>query len=66
MKIGETSGTLGENLKRLAEFLEEEMDFKADIVSALIYPFLIIFVGIVTVIVTESEAEPPVPVQVIL
>ena len=50
VKIGEASGTLGQNLNRLAEFLEEEMDFRSSMVSALTYPSLIILVGILTVV----------------
>lgn len=49
VKIGETSGTLGENLKRIAQFLEEELDFRTNIVSILIYPCLIAGVGVLTV-----------------
>ena len=50
VQIGETSGTLGDNLRRLAEFLEEEMEFKANIISVLTYPALIFFVGIATIL----------------
>lgn len=51
VKLGETSGTLGENLRRLASFLEEDMDFRNDIISALIYPSLILVVGVIAVFV---------------
>jgi len=49
VKIGETSGTLGENLRRIAEFLERELDFRSNTTSIMIYPLLIISVGIITV-----------------
>lgn len=58
VKVGETSGTLGENLKRLAEFLEEEMDFKTNIISILIYPSLIVGVGILTIFVLLKFVVP--------
>ncbi|MFH1771786.1 MAG: type II secretion system F family protein [Candidatus Omnitrophota bacterium] len=58
VQIGETSGTLGENLRRLAEFLEEEADFKANIVSVLLYPCLILSVGVITVFVLLQFVVP--------
>ncbi|UCC95466.1 MAG: type II secretion system F family protein [Candidatus Omnitrophota bacterium] len=51
VKVGETSGTLGENLKRIAQFLEEELDFKTNIISILTYPLLIVGVGVLTIFV---------------
>ncbi|UCD15546.1 MAG: type II secretion system F family protein [Candidatus Omnitrophota bacterium] len=50
VKTGETSGTLGQNLARIAQFLEEELDFRTNIVSILTYPCVIVAVGIITVL----------------
>lgn len=58
VKLGETSGTLGENLRRLASFLEEDMDFRNDIISALIYPSLILVVGVIAVFVLLKFVIP--------
>ncbi|MFH1504737.1 MAG: type II secretion system F family protein [Candidatus Omnitrophota bacterium] len=58
VKTGEESGTLGENLKRIADFLEEDMDFRVNLVSILVYPFLIIGVGIVTVFILLKFVIP--------
>lgn len=58
VKLGETSGTLGENLRRLASFLEEDMDFRNDITSALIYPALILVVGVIAVFVLLKFVIP--------
>lgn len=62
VKIGETSGTLGENLKRIAEFLEGEMEFKSNLTSVLTYPLIIIFIGIVTVFVLLKFVIPKIVV----
>ena len=59
-RAGEASGTLGENLKRLAEFMEEEQDFRANLVSVLTYPMLIVAVGILTVVVLLNFVIPKV------
>jgi type II secretory pathway component PulF len=46
---GEVSGNLAETLRRLADYLEKEDEFKNSLLSALTYPLFIIFVGIATV-----------------
>lgn len=51
VKIGEASGTLADNLSHLSDFLQDEMDFKSNIVSIAVYPLLILSVGIITVFV---------------
>lgn len=51
IRSGEAGGTLEQTLKRLADFLEKEEEFKNSIRAALTYPFFIIIVSILTVIV---------------
>jgi len=46
---GEAGGTLEETLKRLADFLEEDDEFKSSIRSALAYPIFVLLVGILTI-----------------
>ena len=46
---GEIGGNLEQSLKRLADFLEKEEEFKNSIRVALTYPAFILIVGIVTV-----------------
>lgn len=58
VKVGETSGTLGENLRRIAEFLEEDMDFRSNITSILTYPFIIVGVGLLTVFILLKMVIP--------
>lgn len=58
VKVGETSGTLGENLKRIAEFLEEDMDFRNNITSILTYPLIIVGVGLLTVFILLKFVIP--------
>ncbi|MCK4917834.1 MAG: type II secretion system F family protein [Candidatus Omnitrophica bacterium] len=58
VEVGETSGTLGENLMRIGEFLEEELDFKTNLVSIATYPLLILTVGFLTVLVLLKFVIP--------
>lgn len=51
VKVGETSGTLSQNLRRISQFLEEELEFKTNIVSIITYPLMVVGIAIVTIIV---------------
>ena len=41
--VGENSGTLTEELKRIAEHLEKSMDLRNKVIAAMLYPILIVF-----------------------
>ncbi|MCP4651950.1 MAG: type II secretion system F family protein [Candidatus Omnitrophica bacterium] len=58
VRAGELSGTLGVNLKRLSRLLEEESDFRANLISALTYPCLVLGVAILTVVVLLQFVIP--------
>lgn len=49
IKAGETSGKLGEVLSRLADLSQRDLEARNRIITSLIYPGLILFVGGITV-----------------
>ncbi|MDD4894884.1 MAG: type II secretion system F family protein, partial [Candidatus Omnitrophica bacterium] len=51
MRTGEASGNLKNTVKRLAEYLQEQEEFKSSLYSSLTYPAFICVVGILTVMV---------------
>jgi len=55
---GEASGTLETVLNRLADFLEEQEEFKAKVQAALAYPILMLCVGLITVVVLLTFVMP--------
>lgn len=55
---GEISGTLEGVLNRLADFLEEQEEFKAKVQAALAYPILMAFVGTITGIILLTFVMP--------
>jgi len=57
-KAGERSGQLNSVLGRLADFLEKDQEVSSKAVASLIYPALILSVGIVTVFVLLSFVIP--------
>ncbi len=50
IRTGEASGNLNEVLKRLADFLEKEEEFKNSVWAALTYPIFVFIVGVLTVL----------------
>jgi type II secretory pathway component PulF len=55
---GEVGGTLSVTLGHLADFIEQEDDFRSRVQAALAYPLLITFVGIGTVVFLVTFAVP--------
>jgi type II secretion system protein F len=79
VRAGELSGQLGEVLERLAQFAEREQQRRAQIVSALVYPAVLMFVAtsslvfLLTFVVprlagvfTDLGAELPLPTRLLL
>jgi type II secretory pathway component PulF len=55
---GEISGSLGDVMRRLAEFYESELETRGKIISAMAYPAIMIFVGIGVVLVLLTFVIP--------
>ncbi len=79
VKAGEVGGALDEILERLREYLESSQELKSYIISALIYPCILVFVAIVSfvillgfvipkfaVIFDNAGAPIPLPMQIML
>lgn len=79
VRAGEASGKVGETLERLADSLEGDLDFKAKISGALVYPAIIVMAmtGIAIFMMTtiiptiaevykEFNANLPLPTQVLI
>lgn len=58
IRAGEVSGDLNNTLRRLADFLEKEEEFKNSLRTALTYPFFIFIVGTLTVFVLLGFVIP--------
>lgn len=79
IRIGEASGTLKESLERITELFKKQESLRSQVISSLIYPFLMIGVGVVVVttvllfviprfasIFQQMGASLPVPTQILL
>lgn len=58
IRSGETGGALEQTLRRMADYMEKEEEFKNSIRSALTYPFFIVGVGVLTVVVLLTFVIP--------
>ena len=79
VRVGESSGTLELVLNRLAEIMEKQEELKSRMVTAMIYPLLIMFVGIlilcflfiyvipnITSIFKDMSQDLPLPTQILI
>jgi type II secretory pathway component PulF len=58
VQSGETGGSLDTTLKRLADYLEKEEEFRNSVTSALIYPLFLFSVSILTIVVLLTFVIP--------
>ena len=58
VRAGESSGTLDVVLERLAEFKEGEAKIRGEILAALMYPMIMIFVGMINVAIMFTVVVP--------
>lgn len=58
VRAGESAGLLPEVMARLASSMEQEQDFKGQVITSLMYPFLVTFVSIVAVIFMLTNLVP--------
>jgi len=49
VKVGEVGGTLEQALRRLAEFTERELRYRNKFLYAMMYPFVVVAVGIIVI-----------------
>jgi type II secretory pathway component PulF len=58
IQTGEATGNLNDVLKRLADFMDKEEELKSSLRASLTYPFFILGVGVVTVIILLTFVIP--------
>jgi general secretion pathway protein F len=79
VRAGESSGALGTVMARLTEFIERAQELKETVRSALIYPTILVFVAVLSVVVLllfvvpqfsqmfeESGKALPLPTQIVI
>jgi general secretion pathway protein F len=58
VKAGESAGNLDVVLQRLTEFVEAQIDLRSKVIGAMIYPIIMLFVGVVIMILLFTFVIP--------
>lgn len=58
IRAGEASGTLGPILKRLAEYMEQRREFRQTLISAMIYPLILLGTSLVSMVILLVYVVP--------
>ena len=58
IRAGEASGALDEVLRRLVEHFERMQDTKEKVIMALVYPLIVLFMGVITLIFSMVYVVP--------
>ncbi len=58
VKSGEMSGNLADVLERLSQFIEKDIEIRSHVRSSLVYPAMILIVGILTIVVMFAFVLP--------
>ena len=79
IRSAEASGTIDSALKKLADFMEKQLELRSKVMTSLAYPLFILSVGVLTLIVlihfvipklliifTEFSQSLPVPTQILI
>ncbi len=64
VRVGEVTGSLGENLATIAGFMEKRQRIESKIVTAMIYPIVLITFCLAAVIILTTTVIPKIAVQI--
>jgi type II secretory pathway component PulF len=64
VRVGEVTGTLGGSLKTIATFMEKRQRVEAKILTAMIYPIVLVTVCLVAVLILTTQVIPKIGKQI--
>ena len=65
VRVGEVTGTLGESLKTIANFMEKRQCVESKILTAMIYPIVLVFFCLMAIVILTTKVIPPIGRQII-
>jgi general secretion pathway protein F len=65
VRVGEVTGTLGEGLKTIAGFMEKRQRVESKILTAMIYPIVLVFFCLGAIVILTTKVIPPIGKQII-
>ncbi len=64
VRVGEVTGTLGQSLSTIAKFMEKRQRVESKVITAMIYPIVLIFFCIVAILVLTTMVIPKIGEQI--
>ena len=65
VRVGEVTGTLGECLKTIADFMEKRQRVEAKVLTAMIYPIVLVFFCLAAILILTTKVIPPIGKQIL-
>jgi general secretion pathway protein F len=64
VRVGEVTGTLGESLKTIAAFMEKRQRVEAKVITAMIYPIVLVCFCILAILILTTKVIPKIGEQI--
>jgi type II secretory pathway component PulF len=64
VRVGEVTGTLGEGLKTIANFMEKRQRVESKVLTAMIYPIVLVFFCLGAIVILTTMVIPPIGKQI--
>lgn len=64
VRVGEVTGTLGESLKTIASFMEKRQRVEAKVMTAMIYPVVLICFCMLAIVILTTKVIPTIAAQI--
>lgn len=65
VRVGEVTGTLGEGLKTIAGFMEKRQRVESKVLTAMIYPLVLVFFCLGAIVILTTKVIPPIGKQIV-
>ncbi len=65
VRVGEVTGTLGESLKTIAGFMEKRQRVESKVLTAMIYPIVLVFFCLAAIVILTTKVIPPIGKQIL-
>lgn len=65
VRVGEVTGTLGECLKTIADFMEKRQRVESKVLTAMIYPIVLVFFCLAAILILTTKVIPPIGKQIL-
>ncbi len=65
VRVGEVTGTLGQSLRTIADFMEKRQRVESKVMTAMVYPIVLIFFCLAAILILTTKVIPTIGEQII-